>query len=238
MHYRSRIVAAGLFLAAGGALAVAGFFSDALTLDSAHATAAGFLGLVIIALGVVLLRRGLAELPQRERGTGTPQPLPHYTRNCPFCGRRFGLREEKCPHCKRRLPRDATCSAGDTDGETAQDTFAAARDAALAQGSSGYVWRAVRDEGTCERCANNDGHVFSWEQEPIGGHAGARARCRCRPEPVFSAASRPEAAGGTPVPETSGPETSGTETSGHPAIGEQSAGAAPAKAAPSAQAQG
>ena len=186
MHYRSRIVAAGLFLAAGAGLAVGGFFADALTLDLAHAAAVGFLGLVILALGVLLLRRGLAERPRRERPPdAAPQLLPYYTRNCPFCGRRLGLREEKCPQCRRRMPPDATCSAGDADAEAAVAAFVAAREAALAGGSTSYVWRAVRDETTCERCANNDGHVFLWEQEPIGGHAGARARCRCRPEPIF-----------------------------------------------------
>ena len=186
MHYRSRIVAAGLFLAAGGVLAVAGFFADALTLDLAHAAAVGFLGLVILALGVLMLRRGLAERPHRERAAAaTPQPLPYYTRNCPFCGRRLGLKEEKCPACRRKLPSGTTCSAGDDDAPAAEAHFAAAREAAQAQGSTSYVWRAVRDDATCERCANNDGHMFQWEQEPIGGHAGARARCRCRPEPVF-----------------------------------------------------
>lgn len=186
MHYRSRIVAAGLFLAAGGALAVAGFFADALTLDLAHAAAVGFLGLVIVALGVLLLRRGLAERPKPERRPdAAPQPLPHYTRNCPFCGRRLPLRDEKCPDCRRRLPAGLTCSAGEADQEAAEAAFAAARAEALAKGSTGYVWRAVRDVATCERCANNDGHVFLWDQEPIGGHAGAKARCRCRPEAVF-----------------------------------------------------
>ncbi|MBD5647397.1 MAG: hypothetical protein HDQ89_07180 [Desulfovibrio sp.] len=186
MHYRSRIVAAGLFLLAGGVLAVAGFFADALTLDLAHAAAVGFLGLVILALGVLMLRRGLAERPRRERPAATaPQPLPYYTRNCPFCGRRLGLKEEKCPACRRKLPSGTTCSAGDDDAPAAEATFAAAREAAQAHGSTSYVWRSVRDDATCERCANNDGHIFQWEQEPIGGHAGARARCRCRPEPIF-----------------------------------------------------
>lgn len=200
MHYRSRIVAAGLFLAVGGGLAVAGFFADALTLHLAHAAAVGFLGLVIIALGVLLLRRGLCESPQAERPKSqrrpdaAPQPLPHYTRNCPFCGRRLGLREEKCPDCRRRVPPDLTCSAGEADAGAAHAAFAALRDAALARGSTSYVWRAVRDEATCERCANNDGHVFLWEEEPIGGHAGARARCRCRPEPVFREGAEADAA--------------------------------------------
>ena len=208
MHYRSRIVAAGIFLAAGGALAVAGFLADALTLDLAHAAAVGFLGLVVVALGVLLLRRGLSERPKPERPPdAAPQPLPYYSRNCPFCGRRLGLKEEKCPDCRRRLPAEATCSAGDADAGAAQAAFAAAREAALAQGSTSYVWRAVRDEGTCERCANNDGHVFSWEREPIGGHAGARARCRCRPEPVF-----PEDSGSVGAPArapSSSPTTQG-----------------------------
>lgn len=197
MNYRSRIVAAGLFFAAGGALAVAGFFSGALTLDLSHAAAVGFLGLVIIALGVLLLRRGLAERPQRERAPGAaPQPLPYYTRNCPFCGRRLGLREERCPDCRRRLPAGLTCSSGQADAEAAEASFAAAREAALARGSLSYVWRAVRDGTACERCANNDGHVFLWDQEPIGGHAGAKARCRCRPEPVLPEAGGQVAAAG------------------------------------------
>lgn len=188
MHYRSRIVAAGLFLIAGGVLAVAGFFADALTLDLAHAAAVGFLGLVILALGMLMLRRGLAERPRKERpAAAAPQPLPYYTRNCPFCGRRLGLKEEKCPGCRRKMPPGTTCSAGEADAGAAEAHFAAARDAALAQGSISYVWRAVRDDATCERCANNDGHVFQWDQEPIGGHAGARARCRCRPEPIYDA---------------------------------------------------
>ena len=212
MHHHSRIAAAVLFLAAGGALAVAGFLSGEFGLELATSVAVGFLGLVIVALGVLLLRRGLseslgAERPRsKRRPDGAPLPLPHYTRNCPFCGRRLGLKEEKCPDCRRRLPAGETCSAGDADAVAAEDAFAAARDAALARGSSGYIWRAVRDEATCERCANNDGHLFLWEHEPIGGHAGARARCRCRPEPVFSEGTHgpagqggPDAAGAAPA---------------------------------------
>lgn len=189
MQPRSRIVAAVAFLVAGAVLAVAGFFSGALDLDVAHAAAVGFLGLVIAALGVLLLRRGLAGRARPMSAAAAPAaiPLPYYTRNCPFCGRRLGLKAEKCPDCRRRLPDDATCSAGDADAGAAGAAFAAAREAALAAGSTGYVWRAAHDGAACERCANNDGHVFLWEQEPIGGHAGARPRCRCRPEPVFPA---------------------------------------------------
>ena len=196
MHRHSRIAAAVFFLAAGGALAVVGFLSSEFGLELAPSVAVGFLGLVIIALGVLLLRRGLLEQPRPKcRPDGAPQPLPYYTRNCPFCGGRLGLKEEKCPHCRRRLPSGQTCSAGDADADAAWNAFAAARDAALARGSSGYIWRAVRDEATCERCANNDGHLFLWEREPIGGHAGARARCRCRPEPAFrDGQGRPEGA--------------------------------------------
>ena len=187
MHYRSRIVAAGIFLAAGTILAVVGFFSDALMLDLAHAAAVGFLGLVIIAIGAFLLKRGFAERPAPVLPPDAPPPpLPYYTRNCPFCGRRLGLKEEKCPQCRRRVPPDLTCSAGEADAKAAEAAFAAVRERALAEGSTAYVWRAVRDDATCERCANNDGHVFLWEREPIGGHAGARARCRCRPEPLFA----------------------------------------------------
>lgn len=201
MHYRSRLAAAAVFLAAGGALAVAGFFSGELALDFAPAVAVGFLGLVIIALGVLLLRRGLSERPKPERRPDAPpQPLPYYSRNCPFCGRRLGLKEEKCPTCRRKVPAGLTCSAGVADAQAAQAAFAAARDAALAEGSTGYIWRAVRDEGTCERCANNDGHIFSWEREPIGGHAGAKARCRCRPEPVFPEQGSAKGAAPSPLP--------------------------------------
>lgn len=204
MHFHSRIVAAGLLLAAGACLVVAGFFADALTLDLAHAAAVGFLGLVIVALGVLMLRRGFAERPRRERASDAPaQPLPFYTRNCPFCGRRLGLKAEKCPDCRRRLPPGATCSAGDTAEDDARARFAATREAALARGSTGYVWRAVRDAATCERCANNDGHVFPWEREPIGGHAGARARCRCRPEPVFRGGAGGDMAPAAPPSPTS-----------------------------------
>lgn len=193
MHYRSRIGAAGVFLAAGGGLAIAGLLSADGSLDLAKALAVGFLGLVIVALGVLLLRRGLAERPAGDKKeSAQSRPLPHYTRNCPFCGQRIGLKLDKCPGCRRRLPDDCTCSAGEASAEAAETAFKSAREAALAKGSSGYVWRAQGDEAACERCANNDGHVFSWEQEPIGGHAGARARCRCRCEPVFP---RPDAQG-------------------------------------------
>lgn len=188
MQPRSRIVAAAAFLVAGAVLAVAGLFSGAPDLDPAHAAAVGFLGFVIAALGALLLRRGLAGRARAAAATASDAiPLPYYTRNCPFCGRRLGLKAEKCPDCRRRFPDDATCSAGEADAGSAMAAFAAAREAALAEGSTGYVWRAARDGGACERCANNDGHVFLWEQEPIGGHAGARPRCRCRPEPVFPA---------------------------------------------------
>lgn len=194
MHYRSRMAAAVVFLATGAGLAVAGFFSGALDLDFAHAVAVGFLGLVIVALGVLLLRRALAaRVTEAPRAVAAPAPLPYYSRNCPFCGRRLGLKMDKCPDCRRRLPDDSTCSAGPADARGAE-AFAAAREAALAGGSTGYLWRAVRDGATCERCANNDGHVFAWEREPIGGHAGARPRCRCRPEPVFPSAGAGEKA--------------------------------------------
>ena len=192
MNYRSRIAVAVVLLAAGAALAVAGFFSADGSLELAKAMAVGFLGLVVIALGVLLLRRGLAERPPTElKSSGQSQPLPHYSRNCPFCGRKVGLKPGKCPNCRRRFPDDSTCSAGEFNDGFCADDFAKAREAAMAKGSKSYVWRAVKDEDTCERCANNDGHVFSWEQEPIGGHAGARVRCRCRPEPVFP--PKPEA---------------------------------------------
>lgn len=200
MRYRSRIMAAVVFLAVGGALATGGFFSGALDLDFAHAAAVGFLGLVIVALGGLLLRRGLAVRPQSV-GTrvSSSTPLPYYTRNCPFCGQRLGLRADKCPDCRRRLPDDETCSAGGADAGVAQAAFASTREAALASGSTGYIWCAVRDAATCERCANNDGHVFPWDREPIGGHAGARPRCRCRPEPVFPAlATARETSSSTP----------------------------------------
>ncbi len=188
MQPRSRIVAAVAFLGAGAVLAVAGFFSGAPGLDPAQGAAVGFLGLVIAALGALLLRRGLAgRAGSVSAAASDPLPLPYYTRNCPFCGRRLGLKAEKCPDCRRRLPDDATCSAGATDAASAVAAFAAARETALAAGSTGYVWRATHDGAACERCANNDGHVCLWEQEPIGGHAGARPRCRCRPEPVFPA---------------------------------------------------
>ena len=196
MHYRSRMAAAVVFLAAGAGLAVTGFFSSALALDFAAAMAVGFLGLVIVALGVLLLRRALAaRVTAPPKPSGAPVPLPYYTRNCPFCGRRLGLKADKCPDCRRRPPDDSTGSAGAPDAGAA-DAFAAAREAAVARGSTGYIWRAVRDDATCERCANNDGHTFSWEREPSGGHAGARPRCRCRPEPVFPA---PKARGQAPT---------------------------------------
>ena len=106
MQPRSRIVAAVAFLGAGAVLAVAGFFSGAPGLDPAQGAAVGFLGLVIAALGALLLRRGLAgRAGSVSAAASDPLPLPYYTRNCPFCGRRLGLKAEKCPDCRHLLGR-------------------------------------------------------------------------------------------------------------------------------------
>lgn len=192
MRGNPRLAAGLLFLLAGAALLYVGVFSGIFALDAGTGYAVAALGVGVAGLGALLLRRALSASreaagpdSQDAAGRGAAIPLPHYTRNCPACGARMGLKVARCPACGRRVPGDgATCSAGERSADEAAAAFAATRQEALAARSPGYVWRAVRDERTCERCANNDGHTFLWDQEPIGGHAGARARCRCRPEPL------------------------------------------------------
>lgn len=66
----------------------------------------------------------------------------------------------------------------------AQANFNSARNKAKKVGSFYYIWRSSRDGAVCERCRANDGKKFSWDAEPKGGHAGAKARCRCYPEAI------------------------------------------------------
>lgn len=107
------------------------------------------------------------------------------TKNCPECDAHIPLDSEQCGQCgKKQTAGDSTCSGGADREAQDKSWFAQERRRAKRVGSPGYIWRTCRDGAVCERCAANDGHEFSWDVEPRGGHAGARARCRCYPEPI------------------------------------------------------
>ena len=107
------------------------------------------------------------------------------TKNCPGCKERIPLRAEICPECgKKQKANDSTCSGGANTATQAKSGFVEKRGKAKKARSPGYIWRTARDGAVCERCAANEGLKFSWAKEPPGGHAGAKARCRCYPEPI------------------------------------------------------
>ncbi len=108
------------------------------------------------------------------------------TKNCPECYEHIPSDAERCDHCgKKQKANDSTCSGGVETAAKAKSYFAQERRNAKKVGSPGYIWRTGRDGAVCERCAANEGRTFSWDTEPPGGHAGAKARCRCYPETII-----------------------------------------------------
>ena len=63
------------------------------------------------------------------------------------------------------------------------------RERALSVGCKSFIWRAVKDAGTCTECAANDGRRFSYEKPPKIGYPGDHdcptGWCRCFAEPII-----------------------------------------------------
>jgi len=146
--------------------------------------------LVLVAVFAFLFWRARKRKKASYSSLGKPKkgkPATWTTKNCPECEERIPLAAEKCEHCdKKQRAGDSTCSGGVNTAAEGRSFFAEERRNAKKVKSPGYIWRTAEDGGVCERCAANNGHQFSWDEEPPGGHAGAKARCRCYPETILS----------------------------------------------------
>lgn len=146
----------------------------------------------VIIIGMVAIIAGLSirfYAPMRKDRFAIKHGKPgeYSTKMCPACYKTIALEAQFCEHCgKKQCEGASTCCGNEELTETqARSFFAGERANARKVGSTHYIWRSIRDGARCERCANNDSHVFSWDEEPPGGHAGARARCRCYPEAIL-----------------------------------------------------
>lgn len=145
----------------------------------------------VIVIGALAIIAGIGLLSRRARGNEraikSGKPGAYTTKRCPACCETIPLEAQFCEHCgKKQREGDSTCSGNvSLTAAQARSFFAGERANAKKLGSTHYIWRSCKDGARCERCANNDGHVFAWDEEPEGGHAGAKARCRCYPEAVL-----------------------------------------------------
>ena len=141
---------------------------------------------LLTAMSVVMIVLGWSSLKKTGDETGlTGKPGTYGTKNCPKCGKRIALYAQTCPKCgKAQKANDSTCSGGVNPAAQARSDFIRKRKNAKKIASPGYIWRTAGDGAVCERCAANEGREFSWDQGPPGGHAGAKARCRCHPEMI------------------------------------------------------
>ena len=114
---------------------------------------------------------------------------PYSSKKCPECYTSIHLEVAVCEKCgKKQIENDSTCAGGVTSARDAQAYFTQERAKAKQIDSPGYIWRTSMDGSVCERCASKEGRAFSWDKEPPGGHAGAKARCTCYPEPIMPSA--------------------------------------------------
>ncbi len=59
-------------------------------------------------------------------------------------------------------------------------TMQALNESMTRDGATGfYIWRTVQDNRVRKTHVEREGHVFSWEIEPLGGHPGQDNHCRC-----------------------------------------------------------
>lgn len=157
--------------------------------DDDGGTAPIFIGVIIAVLGGKIVQKYTRIL----QGKGpTPankgKPAPYTTKRCQneACEATIPLAADFCPECCKKQKENApTCCGGINSAAEARSYFADERRRAKSAGCTQYTWRSTKDGAVCERCANNDGHIFSYDEEPEGGHAGARAKCRCYPEPIL-----------------------------------------------------
>jgi SPP1 gp7 family putative phage head morphogenesis protein len=74
-----------------------------------------------------------------------------------------------------------------TETARASSTFVEAR--ARHIGSTGYLWKTVRDRAVRPSHRAMEGKFVAWDSPPtldnLKGHAGALPNCRCHPSPVF-----------------------------------------------------
>jgi hypothetical protein len=154
--------------------------------SEASSLAVGIIGVLIAYGGWRLLRPQKSKNFSSQSLIKSSKPGEYSTKNCPACEKRIPVGAKSCEHCgKKQKDSDSTCSAGMNTAGDSRSEFAGERSQAKKVGSTHYIWRSARDGAVCERCANNDGRKFAWNDEPPGGHAGAKARCRCYPEPVI-----------------------------------------------------
>jgi hypothetical protein len=183
---RLKRIVAWCLIVLGGLLALISFIPTS-SQNKEGATAVLMIGVLMVFMGIVLFfAKGKKATFNPSLPVKSGKPAGYSTKNCPECETRMPLGATICPDCEQTQKKnDSTCSGGVETAAEARSSFAEARRRAKQVGSPGYIWRSAEDGAVCERCANNNGHQFSWDEEPPGGHAGARARCRCYPEPII-----------------------------------------------------
>lgn len=151
--------------------------------------------LVIFIIGGLFCTAGVGLLQKKKQSAfgsrvgeaKKGKPAGYSTKNCPECEEHLPLNAEVCPKCERKQKKnDSTCSGGVNTAAQGRSDFTQERRRAKSVDSPGYIWRTAQDGSVCERCAANNGYKFSWDEEPSGGHAGAKTRCRCYPEPIIT----------------------------------------------------
>lgn len=181
MIKRLKRIAAWCLIVLGALLALISFIPTKSEDAEKGATGIMVIGGLLALSGGVLLRTPKKTGLLVKKG----KPCSYSTKNCPECEERIPLDAEICPACgETQKASDSTCSGGVNTAAQGRSDFAEERRNAKRIDSPGYIWRTAEDGAVCERCANNNGHKFSWDEEPSGGHAGAKARCRCYPETI------------------------------------------------------
>lgn len=177
---------ASLLIAVGLLPTLYGLTSTTSAQAAGGAKSALGVGVLLIVAGILLLRKKKKKTFAPALPVKAGRPAPYSTKNCPDCGERLALAADECEYCGSKQKRGAnTCSGGVSTAAEARSSFSNERKQAKQAGSTHYVWRSMRDGSCCERCAGNDGKTFSWDEEPVGGHAGATPRCRCFPEAIL-----------------------------------------------------
>ncbi|EGW50710.1 hypothetical protein HMPREF1022_02271 [Desulfovibrio sp. 6_1_46AFAA] len=186
MVTRLKRIMAWIFIVLGVLLGLISIFPAAGTQTGEGAKAVLIIGILMVVAGIALLcGKGKNEYFP-VAGVKKGKPAPYSTKNCPECDARLPLKVNVCPECgQKQKDNNSTCSGGVSTAAEARSVFAQEKRNAKSVDSPGYIWRSIVDGTVCERCANNNGHRFSWDEEPPGGHAGAKARCRCYPETII-----------------------------------------------------
>jgi len=182
MLTRLKRIVAWILIVFGALLALATFIPTEGAQAEEGAKVVMFLGFLTIFIGIMLFRVGVKRHHAPTLPVKDGKPAPYTTKQCPECGERIALDAETCPECEKKQKPDASTCGG--KGAEEKGYFARERSNAKKAGCTHYYWRAGQSD-PCERCANNDGHKFAYDEELSGGHAGARAGCRCYPEAII-----------------------------------------------------